>query len=617
MFELSHFIGEGANKFYVLGVVLLAIFLLYKEIYNAAIVFLLTIALLVVPKIISTTDVMLAFANEQLAVIVMLLVIGQFLKRSPVVENLFQGLFMKTKSYFSFTTRLTSFVAVFSGFMNNTPLVALLLPYVVDWGRKNNISPSKLLIPLSYAAIMGGGLTLIGTTTNLISNSILVQREGPESALGMFSFFPVGSVLVVVGVLYIVLFGKKMLPNNTGILSSFNENTREYLVDLKVGENSSLIGKTIGESNLRNLKGLYLVEIVRPDKVRSAPGPQEIMRAGDYLIFAGATESIVDVVNENLGLEMPNELEKLKSKKEVVEVIISYNSSLSKKKIKDSNFRAKFDAAIIAVRRDGEKLYGKIGEIQLRKGDMMLCVVGHDFYKRIGQNNELTLVSNVRELQDLNGKKSASLIVATFLSILFPALGLISLFQSLLFLFVFLLLSKIILFGELKRAININLIVIMGGALSVGIGMDKSGAANYIATNVLSVLDSYGAIGLLAGIYIITNLLAAYMTNIAAVSIIMPIAISVAKSYFDSLSPLPPDLLNPEVLELYSKTILAFVLCVAFAGSKSFITPIGYQTNLMVYGPGGYSFKDYFKFGFPLTVLFMITTLGMLNWLYL
>ena len=157
----------------------------------------------------------------------------------------------------------------------------------------------------------------------------------------------------------------------------------------------------------------------------------------------------------------------------------------------------------------------------------------------------------------------------------------------------------------------------MGGALSVGVGMDKSGAANYIATNVLSVLDSYGAIGLLAGIYIITNLLAAYMTNIAAVSIIMPIAISVAKSYFDSLSPLPPDLLNPEVLELYRKTILAFVLCVAFAGSKSFITPIGYQTNLMVYGPGGYSFKDYFKFGFPLTVLFMITTLGMLNWLYL
>ena len=597
MFELSQYIGDPALKFYVLSVVLLAIFFLYKEVYNTAITFLITIALLVVPGIITTTDILSSFANEQVAVIVMLLVIGQFLKRSPVIENLFHGLFMKTKSYLSFTSRLTSFVAVFSGFMNNTPLVALLLPYVVDWGRKNNISPSKLLIPLSYAAIMGGGLTLIGTATNLIANSILVQREGAQAALGMFSFFPVGAPLVIVGVLYIVFFGKKILPNNTGILSSFNENTREYLVDLKVAVNSPLIGKTIGEANLRNLKGLYLVEIVRPDKVRTAPGPQEIMRAGDYLIFAGATENIVDIVNENLGLEMPNELEKLKSKKEVVEVIISYNSSLSKKKIKDSNFRAKFDAAIIAVRRDGEKLFGKIGEIQLKKGDMMLCVAGHDFYKRIGQNNELTLVSNVRQLQDLGGKKSATLIAATFLSILFPALGLISLFQSLLLLFVFLLVTKIILFGELKRAININMIVIMGGALCLGVGMDKSGAATYIAENSLSFLAPFGALGLLAGIYVITNLLAAFMTNIAAVSILMPIAISTAKSYgFD---------------------ILPFVLCVAFAGSKSFITPIGYQTNMMVYGPGGYSFKDYFKFGFPLTIIFMITTLGMLNWLYL
>tara|TARA_B100000795_G_scaffold268613_1_gene255954 strand:- start:14509 stop:16302 length:1794 start_codon:yes stop_codon:yes gene_type:complete len=597
MFELAKFIGEGTLKFYVLAVVLLTIFLLYKEIYNTAIIFLLSIALLLVPNIITTFDVLSSFANEQVAIIVMLLIIGQFLKRSPVIENLFQGLFMKRKSYFSFTSRLTGFVALFSGFMNNTPLVALLLPYVVDWGRKNNVSPSKLLIPLSYAAIMGGGLTLIGTATNLIANSILVQREGEAAALGMFSFFPVGAPLVIVGLVYILMFGRKFLPNNIGILSNFNENQREYLVDLKVGAQSSLIGKTIGAANLRALNGLYLVEIVRPDKIRTAPGPEEIMRAGDYLIFAGETDKIVDIVNANLGLEMPNELEKLKTKKEVVEVIVPYNSSLSKKKIKDSNFRAKFDAAIIAVRRDGEKLFGKIGEMHLKKGDMMLCVAGHDFYKRIGQTNDLTLVSNVRQLQDLGGNKSVLLIVATVLSILFPALGFVSLFQSLLLLFVFLLSTKTILFGEVKRAININLIVVMGGALSIGIAMDKSGAANFIADNGVSVLAPYGAIGILAGIYIITNLLAAYMTNIAAVSIILPIAISTAKSYgFD---------------------LLPFVLCVAFAGSKSFITPIGYQTNLMVYGPGGYSFKDFFKFGLPLTILFMVTTLTMINILYL
>ena len=320
------------------------------------------------------------------------------------------------------------------------------------------------------------------------------------------------------------------------------------------------------------------------------------MRAGDYIIFAGETDNIADIVNLDLGLEMPNDLEKLQRKKEVVEVIVPYNSSLSRKKIKDTDFRARFDAAIIAVRRDGEKLYGKIGEMTLQKGDMMLCVAGHDFYKRIAQAKEVTLISNVRQLQDIDGKKSTSLIVSTVIAILLPALGLLSLFQSLLLLFVFLLLTRVVLFGEVKRAININLIAIMGGALSIGVAMDKSGAANFIATKGLTILEPLGVMGILAGVYLITNLLAAYMTNIAAVSIILPIALSFA--------------------ELKGYDYKPFLFCVAFAGSKTFLTPIGYQTNLMVYGPGGYKFKDYFKFGFPLTALFMVSTLIILKLIY-
>ena len=226
----------------------------------------------------------------------------------------------------------------------------------------------------------------------------------------------------------------------------------------------------------------------------------------------------------------------------------------------------------------------------------MLCVVGHDFYKRIRRAKELTLISNVRQLQDIDGKKSTSLIIASIISILLPALGLVSLFQSLLILFVYLLLSKVVLFGELKRAININLIAIMGGALTIGVAMDNSGTAKLIASEGLSILKPLGPVGILAGVYLITNLLAAYMTNIAAVSIIMPIALSFAN--------------------VHNFDVMPFVFCVAFAGSKTFLTPIGYQTNLMVYGPGGYNFKDYFKFGFPLTVIFMITTLGLLKLIY-
>ncbi|MAS51819.1 MAG: SLC13 family permease [Flavobacteriales bacterium] len=596
MFQLSEYISDLGIQIYVIGVILLTIVFLYREIYNTSITFLGAVGLLVLPGVITTNDVLSSFADEQVAIIVMLLVIGQFLKRSPVIENIFQNLFLKTKGYFKFTFKMTAYVSLFSGFMNNTPLVALLLPYVVDWGKKNNISPSKLLIPLSFAAIMGGGLTLIGTSTNLIANSIVVGEIGPSAGLSMFSFFQIGAPLVLIGIVYILIFGKKILPDNTGMISNFHKNKREYLVDLLVTEKSPLVGKTIGESNLRSLKGLYLVEIVRPDKVRTAPGPKEIMRAGDYIIFAGETDNIADIVNLDLGLEMPNDLEKLQHKKEVVEVIIPYNSSLSRKKIKDTDFRAKFDAAIIAVRRDGEKLYGKIGEMTLQKGDMMLCVAGHDFYKRIGQAKEVTLISNVRQLQDIDGKKSTSLIISTVIAILLPALGLISLFQSLLLLFVFLLLTRVVLFGEVKRAINVNLIAIMGGALSIGVAMDKSGAARFIATEGLTILEPLGTMGILAGVYLITNLLAAYMTNIAAVSIILPIALSFA--------------------ELKGYDYKPFLFCVAFAGSKTFLTPIGYQTNLMVYGPGGYKFKDYFKFGFPLTILFMVSTLIILKVIY-
>jgi di/tricarboxylate transporter len=596
MFQLNDYINEFGVQLYVIGVILLTVFFLYKEIYNTSITFLGAVGFFVLPGVISTDDVLTSFADEQVANISMLLIIGQFLKRSPVIEDVFQRLFLKTKGYFKFTFKMTACVSLFSGFMNNTPLVALLLPYVVDWGRKNKISPSKLLIPLSFAAIMGGGLTLIGTSTNLIANSIVVGKLGSSAGLSMFSFFQIGAPLVLIGLIYILIFGKKLLPDNTGMISSFNKNKREYLVDLLVSDKSPLVGKTIGESNLRSLKGLYLVEIVRPDKVRTAPGPKEIMRAGDYIIFAGETDNIADIINLDLGLEMPNDLEKLQRKKEVVEVIVPYNSSLSRKKIKDTDFRAKFDAAIIAVRRDGEKLYGKIGEMTLQKGDMMLCVAGHDFYKRMDQTKEVTLISNVRQLQDIDGKKSTYLIVSSLIAILLPAFELISLFQSLLLLFVFLLLTKVVLFGEVKRAINVNLIAIMGGALSIGVAMEKSGSAELIANQGLNLLQPMGIMGVLAGVYFLTNLLAAYMTNIAAVSIVLPVALSFA--------------------ELNGYDYEPFLFCVAFAGSKTFLTPIGYQTNLMVYGPGGYKFKDYFKFGFPLTAIFMLSTLLLLKFIY-
>jgi di/tricarboxylate transporter len=581
---------------YVLAIIVGLIFLLYKEIFSTAVNFLFAVAALIIGGILSTKQILNSFANEQVAVIIMLLVLGKFLKRSPVIEQAFQYLFLTSKSQKWFTAKMMAFVSAFSGFMNNTPLVALLMPYVMDWGKANGVHPSKLLIPLSYAAIMGGGLTLIGTSTNLIANTILVETGGEEAGMNMFDFTLVGLPLVIVGILYLIFVGDRLLPNRGGISNGASSNS-EYLVDLKVSANSPLIGKTVGEANLRNLNNLYLVEIIRAEQTISPAGPTEVIKAGDYLIFAGATEKIVELVNPTLGLEMPNELKDLSDKKEVVEVIIPYNSNLARKKIKKSNFRSQYDAAIIAVRRDGEKLYGKIGDITLRRGDMLLCVAGPDFYKRIGLNSDLTLVSNVKELADIKGWKSRLLIIASILTILFSSLKLISLFNALLLELVLLLVTRVIRFGEVKRALNINLIVIMAGALALGTAMSTTGAAELIANQGLSLLSPFGLMAILAGLYLLTNLLAAYMTNIAAISIVLPIALSYASSV--GLQHLP------------------FTLCVAFAGSKNFITPIGYQTNLMVYGPGGYKFNDFMRVGLPLTIIFMIVTLATIKLFYL
>lgn len=272
---------------YVIGTILLTVFLLYKEIYATAVTFLISIGLLILGGILNTTQILNSFANEQVAVIILLLILGKFLKRSKIIETFFQKTLVDTKSKTWFKLKMIGIVSAFSGFMNNTPLVALLIPYVSEWGNKNNLSASKLLIPLSYAAIMGGGLTLIGTSTNLIANTILVDIMGKSYELGMFDFTLVGLPLIVFGIIYLMIFGDRLLPNYNNQLNNKHQKT-EYLVDLKVKSDSPMIGKTVEEAALRNLNNLYLVEIVRGENVISPAGPQEVIAANDYLIFAGA-----------------------------------------------------------------------------------------------------------------------------------------------------------------------------------------------------------------------------------------------------------------------------------------------------------------------------------------
>ncbi|RUM41149.1 MAG: SLC13 family permease [Desulfurobacterium sp.] len=584
------------ESFILLILLLLLIFFLYKETFHPAASFMVIVTILVVLGILTPEEALSGFSNKQVALIAMLLIVSSVIKKFEITGYFFRKLVNENLSYKSFLARLMEVVSFLSAFLNNTPIVATLMPYVYAWGKKKGISPSKLLIPLSYAAILGGTATLIGTSTNLVVNGLTV--EAGLKPLGIFDFSYVGIPAIIVGLFYMILFGNKVLPERKDIVSTFLEKKREYLVETFVPVDSPIIGKTVKEANLRNLEGLFLVEIIRKKKRITPVSPKDTIEEGDILIFAGETEKIVELVKRNNGFQLPQVCSvNLNGKTEIVEGLIPYNSSLGGKRVKDTDFRAKFDAAILAVHRNGEKLKGKIGEIVLKPGDLLLILAGKDFWKRVADSDDLYIITKVREILPVEEKKALLILIMFLLAIFLSALGIFSLFQSLLILISIFVVFKIATYSEIKKSIDLNLIIIAALSLAIGKAMVKTGLAESLAKTVTTFTEPFGVIACLFAVYVVTNILTEFVTNLAAASISFPIALSVANSLF----------VDPK----------AFILVVAFAASASFLTPIGYQTNLMVYGPGNYRFVDFLKVGFPLSILYMIVTIGVLSLMYL
>ncbi len=588
-----------ADLVLVILVVIFILVSLYLELFGPAFTFLIGIAVLGIFGILTPREILSGFANEQVMVIIMLLLIGDIIRNTAITELLFGKAFANVKSYKGFLSRMMFLVAGFSAFLNNTPLVAVMLPYVNSWSEKNKISPSKLMMPLSFAAILGGCATLIGTSTNLIVNGLVVDQDiipGLKS-LNIFDFVFVGVPMIVIGSIYIYFFSDKVLPDNKSLLEDKPEAERNYLVETQVKKKSNLVGKTVDESGLRNLPGLYLVEIQRHKRVIFVVSNNLLIEAGDRLIFAGDKSPIADLMDANSGLTIPSVgMLHRKKRTEVVEIVISHNSAFIDKTLKDVNFRSKFDAAVIGIHRNEERVTEKLREVDLKAGDVLLLYCGPDFRNRIKNTGDFYLISNIRKFEKIETYKIIILIGGLLLAIILSALKIISLFMGLIILLLTSFVLKLTNPKDLSKGIdyNLGLIIVMSRAL--GIAMMKSGAAPMFANFFISIFTPLGKYGILLGIFIITSVLGAYITGKAAVAIIFPIALSMSMKL--GLDPKP------------------FILIVAYAAAANFMTPIGYQTNLMVYGPGGYSFRDFFKLGFPLTVLYMIAAVLILGLIY-
>ncbi|MFO7368886.1 MAG: SLC13 family permease [Bacteroidales bacterium] len=549
--------------------------------------------------ILTPAEIVNGFGNEQVAVVILVLLFSDVIRKTDIIEFSFDRIFRRVKTPRHFMSRMTLAVPVFSMFLNNVPLVAVMMPYVNNWAKRNNLAPSKFLIPLSYASIVGGSATLIGTSTNLIVNSMIIDQAilpGQEK-LNMFDFVWVGIPMIIIGWLYLVLFGNRLLPSKSGVMGDFSSSSREYVIEAKVRMRSHLIGKTIRESGLLDIKGLSLTAILRRS-FRIIDVPSDILLdQDDILVFKGETSNIAELINAKSGLVLPEVgmLTRLR-RANVYEVVISQNSSLINKSVRDSNFRGKYDAAIISVHRNGEKIEGTMGAVVLKAGDVLLLFAGQNFVSRTKDTIDFYFISRVTEYLNLDMYKSVIMIGGLFSVVILAALNLVSLFMGLTVMILVAMILKITHPKDIPGNIDYNMAMIIVLSLALGTAMMKSGAAEMIANTVITAFFPFGKTGVLAGIYIITTILAAFITSKASVAIVFPVAMSVAQQLGIPGTP--------------------FVLAVAFAAAGTYITPKGCITNLMVYGPGGYSYRDFLKIGLPLNLIHIVVAVTLLSMFY-
>lgn len=581
-------------------VILFILISLYWGILGPSFTFVIGISVLGLFGVLTPKEILGGFANEQIAVVIMLLLIGDIIRQTALVEVVFDKIFRNAKSPTGFMNRMVMLISTFSAFLNNTPLVAVMMPYVNSWCKRNKISPSKFLMPLSFAAILGGSSTLIGTSTNLIVNGLVEDQTiipGLEP-LKIFDFTPVGATMMVIGFFYFWFFGNRLLPDYPEETNDKLSNQRRYIVEAKIRCGSHLSGKTIKDAGFVGEQSFALVEIIRDDVKVLTFSELFTLAEEDILVFAGDTDAIAEMIETKSGMQLPEVGMMSKRKKtEVLEIVISQNSSLIGKTVKMANFRSKYDAAIIAVHRNGVRLEDKLVSVMLRAGDVLLLFAGDNFLDRSENTMDFYFISKVRDFVKMEWYKPVVLFGGLFLAIILSSFGLIRLFTGLIVVIIASLSLKITNPKDLSKSIDFNLAIIIVLSLALGIAMVKSGAADLIAESIISLFMPYGTIGVMFGIYFITTLLAAYITSKASAAIIFPIALTMSANL--GLNPVP------------------FVLIVAFASSANFMTPIGFQTNLMVFGPGNYKFNDFLKVGGPLTLIYMVVTVFMLYWIYL
>ena len=573
----------GFEAWLTLGVVGLCIGLLASNRFPSDAVMVGGLTLLLLTGVLTPGDALAGLANEGMVTVAVLYVVVAGLSETGGTAWVSQALLGRPRSIAHAQTRLMVPVAALSAFLNNTPVVAMFIPAVQDWAKRHRLAVSQLMMPLSYAAIAGGTCTLIGTSTNLVVNGLLLQ-EPDTPGLGFFEIAWVGVPTLILTVAFTVLFGRRLLPERQSVLSQLAD-AREYTVEMLVEPRSPLDGMSIEEAGLRQLPGLYLVEVERGGHVLPAVGPEAVLQGGDRLLFAGVVESVLDLQKIRGLTPATNQVFKLDAPRHqrcLVEAVVSESFPLLGRSIREGRFRTLYQAAIIAVARNGERIHSKIGDIVPRPGDTLLMETHPSFLERYRNTRDFLLVSRLDNSTPPRHERAGLALLVMAGMVVLAASGLLSMLEAAMLAAGLMLLLRCTSASAARRSVDWQVLLVIAASFGMGTALQQTGAANAVAGGLVALAgdNPWAALAL---VFVATSLFTNLITNNAAAALMFPIALATAARL--------------------DVSVLPFAIAIMKAASASFATPVGYQTNLMVLGPGGYRFADYLRLGVPLTVL--------------
>lgn len=542
---------------------------------RSAAIFGVVLLALVLFKLVSKEQLLASIANPGLITLVLLILCSFALEKTRLLRVIASKVIVK--SYRSTWMRLFGITAVCSALLNNTAVVATLLSPI----RNNpHHSASRLLIPLSYAAILGGTLTLIGTSTNLIVNSMYIDVA--NESLGFFSFTAVG-LLLVIGCGITLMLCSRWLPE----LKPQTTDVKGYFIDAKIMPGSELIGRSVEQNGLRHLESLFLIEVVRDGHLITPVSPSEVLQQDDRLVFSGDITKVMQL-SQFSGLTLFAEKNGLLNSN-LTEVVVKPESVLVGTSLKQAGFRALFDAAVVAIRRDGETISGKLGEVAIRAGDFLVLAVGDDFKTRRNIVKNFIIVSGVEPESRINGFKAWIAIGGFIVTIMLAAVGLLDLLEGMLLFLGVLIFSNCLTVSELIRRLPVEIWLIVSSAILLSHALTNTGVVSNLSSVVNHNIGVEHVYLALIAVYFATWLITELVTNNAAAALMFPVAYSIAMGF--------------------GVDILPFVMVVAFAASGSFVSPYGYQTNLMVFSAGQYQLKHFVRVGLPISVIYAVIVL--------